>query len=238
MKRTILFLPLLACLSAAAQRTNNNYVQALSGSAANTEHSVAYDTVLLDEEPPSAEPELELVSFEASSTGQDGVLVRWTAINEQPGDLYRVERSNDLLSWYPATQLVVTTTREGYIAHQTIDRAPFNGISYYRLMHVSGKGEQEISDLFSVRHDLGNDLVIHDGHAPGHFVVLASGAISELQLLNNRGQFIPMDLFLDGERVRVNAELLEPGTYYVQAVVNGKRTMRPVIIGNGSIVGG
>jgi hypothetical protein len=59
-----------------------------------------------------------------------------------------------------------------------------------------------------------------------------------MQLLNNRGQFIPMDLFLDGERVRVNAELLEPGTYYVQAVVNGKRTMRPVIIGNGGVIGG
>jgi hypothetical protein len=238
MKRIVLFLPLLACLGAAAQHNNDHYVQALGGNAASTEHSVAYDTVLLDEEPPTPEAELELVSFEASSTGHDGVLVRWTAINEQPGDLYRVERSNDLLSWYPATQLVVTTTRDGYIAHQTIDRAPFNGVSYYRLMHVGSQGEQELSDLFSVRHDLGNDLVIHDGHAPGHFVVLASGSISEMQLLNNRGQFIPMDLFLDGERVRVNAELLEPGTYYVQAVVNGKRTMRPVIIGNGGVIGG
>jgi hypothetical protein len=238
MKRIVLFLPLLACLSATAQHNNDHFVQALGGSATGTEHSVAYDTVLLDEEPPTPVAELELVSFEASSTGHDGVLVRWTAINEQPGDLYRVERSNDLLSWYPATELVVTTTRDGYIAHQTIDRAPFNGVSYYRLMHVGSQGEQELSDLFSVRHDLGNDLVIHDGHAPGHFVVLASGSISEMQLLNNRGQFIPMDLFLDGERVRVNAELLEPGTYYVQAVVNGKRTMRPVIIGNGGIVGG
>lgn len=238
MERTILFLPLLVCLGAAAQHDNDHFVQALSGPAGSLEHSVAYDTVLLDEEPPASEPELELVSFEASSTGHDGVLVRWTTLNERPGDLYRVERSNDLLSWYPATQLVVNTTREGYIAHQAIDRAPFNGVSYYRLMHVGGQGEQEISDLFSVRHDLGNDLVIHDGHAPGHFVVLASGAISEMQLLNNRGQFVPMDLFLDGERVRVNAELLEPGTYYVQAVVNGRRTMRPVIIGNGGIVGG
>jgi hypothetical protein len=132
----------------------------------------------------------------------------------------------------------VETSREGYTAHQTIDRSPFHGVSYYRLMHVGEQGEQEISDLYSVRHDLGQDLVIHNGHAPGHFVVLAAGNISEMSLLNNRGQFVPMDLYLDGERVRLNAELFESGTYYVQAVVNGKRTMRPVIISNGSIIGG
>lgn len=238
MKRTLLFVPLIACLNAGAQYNTANIARTLTGQTGAYEHNADYDTVLLDEEPPAEEASLELVSFEANSTGQEGVLIRWTAVNEQPGDLYRVERSNDLLSWYEATDLLVTTTREGYIAHQTIDRTPFNGLSYYRLMHVGSAGEQEISDLFSVRHDLGQDLVIHDGHAPGHFIVLASGHIDDMQLLNNRGQFVPMDLFLDGERVRVNAELLEPGTYYVQAVVNGKRTMRPVIIANGSIVGG
>ena len=238
MKRIVLFLPLLACLGAAAQHNNDHLVQALGGSAQGTEHSVAYDTVLLDEEPPTPEAELELVSFEASSTGHDGVLVRWTAINEQPGDLYRVERSNDLLSWYPATELVVTTTRDGYIAHQTIDRAPFNGVSYYRLMHVGSQGEQELSDLFSVRHDLGNDLVIHDGHAPGHFVVLASGSISEMQLLNNRGQFMPLEMATDGDRVTVSAPLLENGTYYVQAVVDGTPVMRSITITNGTVIGG
>lgn len=238
MKHTLFFASLIACFNASAQYNTDNLAHALNGQTSGYEHSADYDTVLLDEEPAAEEASLELVSFEANSTGQEGVLIRWTAVNEQPGDLYRVERSNDLLSWYEATDLLVTTTREGYIAHQTIDRTPFNGLSYYRLMHVGSAGEQEISDLFSVRHDLGQDLVIHDGHAPGHFIVLASGHIDDMQLLNNRGQFVPMDLFLDGERVRVNAELLEPGTYYVQAVVNGKRTMRPVIIANGSIVGG
>lgn len=237
MKRTLLFAPLIACLSAGAQYSSDNIAHTLSGHSAAYDYSTDYDTVLLDEEPP-VEESLELVSFEANSNGTEGVLIRWTAFNERSGDLYRVERSNDLLTWHQATDLVVTTTRDGYIAHQTIDRTPFNGLSYYRLMHVGSAGEQELSDLFSVRHDLGQDLVIHDGHAPGHFVVLASGHIDEMQLLNNRGQFVPMDLFLDGERVRVNAELLEPGTYYVQAVINGKRTMRPVIIANGSIVGG
>lgn len=237
MKHTLLFASLIACFSAGAQYNSDNLAHTLTGQSGTYEHAANYDTVLLDEELP-VEESLELVSFEANSTGSEGVLIRWTALNEQPGDLYRVERSSDLLDWYHATDLLVTTTRDGYSAHQTIDRSPFNGISYYRLMHIGGAGEQEISDLFSVRHDLGQDLVIHDGHAPGHFVVLASGHIDEMQLLNNRGQFVPMDLFLDGERVRVNAELLDPGTYYVQAVVNGKRTMRPVIIANGSIVGG
>lgn len=238
MKHTLLFLPLLACLGAAAQQHDDLLVHDLGTHAQQLGQHAAYTTVLLDEEPPMEEEALELVSFEANSNGTEGVLLRWTVQNERPGDLYRVERSNDLLDWYPATELLVETSREGYIAHQAIDRAPFNGVSYYRLMHVDAQGEHEISDLFSVRHDLGQDLVIHNGHAPGHLVVLASGNISEMTLLNNRGQFVPMDLYLEGERVRVNAELLEAGTYYVQAIVDGKRTMRPVIINNGSVTGG
>lgn len=238
MKHALLYLSVLASLGTNAQQPDDLLVHGIGSQAHLMGSAAVHATVLLDEEPPVEEETLELVSFEASSNGTEGVLVRWTVLHERSGDLYRVERSNDLITWYPATQLVVNTVRNGYTAHSAIDRAPFSGVSYYRLMHVDGKGEHEVSDLFSVRHDLGHDLVIHDGHAPGHFVVLASGRIEEVQLLNNRGQFVAMELDPEGERVRVNAALLEPGTYYVQAVVNGKRTMRPVIIGPHGAVGG
>jgi hypothetical protein len=36
----------------------------------------------------------------------------------------------------------------------------------------------------------------------------------------------------------VNTELLENGTYYVQATVNGIQLMRPIVVHAGSIVGG
>lgn len=235
MQRTLLLTTLFIGSGALAQQTVH-LTHLLEDAAVHQEHREAYELVLLDEEPLVPAP--ELVSFEASSQGSTGVQVRWTAQNEHPGDLYRVERSNDLLSWYTATEVTVGTVRDGYVVHQAVDTLPFTGVSYYRLMHVGPSGEQELSDRFSVRHDLGQELVIYEGHAPGHFVVLANGAISEMQLLNNRGQFVAMDMTIDGERVRVNAELLASGTYYVQAVVDGKRTMRPVIIANGSITGG
>lgn len=201
-------------------------------------HGPAHATTPYEEDAPGLSGP-ELVSFEARSAGSEGVRVSWTTFEERADDHYRVERSADLLSWHPANGAVTTTAaQDGYTSYRTTDPAPFNGVSYYRLVLVEEQGERELSDLFSVRHDTGHDLLIHEGHAPGHFVVLASGTIDDMRLLNNRGQFVPMDLYMDGDRARVDAGLLAPGTYYVHAVVNGRPAMRPVFIGNGGTIGG
>jgi hypothetical protein len=96
----------------------------------------------------------------------------------------------------------------------------------------------ELSDLFSIRHEASEGLSIRPEQRPGRFSVLAQGTLAQVTILNNRGQFVPMDLQQDGDRVIVNTELLENGTYYVQATVNGIQLMRPIVVHAGSIVGG
>ena len=56
--------------------------------------------------------------------------------------------------------------------------------------------------------------------------------------MNDRGQFIPLQLDIQSDEIRVNAELLTPGHYYVQALVNGSPVLRPVTFTGTSVIGG
>ncbi len=224
MKKLLLFVLLFSSSLAFAQ-----IAQVTSGSQ-------ALSTVLLDADPTITE--LDLVSFEAQAQGTEGVLVRWTTASERPDERFILERTADLMNW----EILLEAPGDGgpsEITHyEALDKKPFAGVSYYRLVQENEGRYEELSDLYSVRFDPLNDLLIQGDHTPGRFTVQAQGPITELLLLNNRGQFIPMQLEYDGDMVRVNAELLASGTYYVQAIVAGSNILRPIIIDQGFVVGG
>ncbi|MEZ4757860.1 MAG: hypothetical protein R2817_13610 [Flavobacteriales bacterium] len=199
-----------------------------------TEAHTNFDPVLLD----SGLPVLELVSFEAESKDPATVEVRFATVSERPTEAFRLERSADLIHWDVVARVDGHGTSDAYTPYTLLDEAPIAGVSYYRLLSKEQQGWSELSDLFSIRHEVPADLSIQGDPRPGRFSVLAQGTLSEVVILNNRGQFMPMDLQLDGDRVIVNAELLENGTYYVQAMVDGTPVMRPIVIHNGNIVGG
>jgi hypothetical protein len=70
-------------------------------------------------------------------------------------------------------------------------------------------------------------------------MVSSEGLITQLKVLNDRGQFMPMELDIRVDEVLVNIELLPPGNYYVQALVNGTPVLRPVTFtSSGAIIGG
>jgi hypothetical protein len=181
---------------------------------------------------------MELVSFEAGTMDASSVQVRFATMAERPGERFRVERSRDLLQWELVADLEGNGAGNGYSPYTVVDDAPISGVSYYRLMVREGAEWNELSDLFSIRHEASEGLSIRPEQRPGRFSVLAQGTLAQVTILNNRGQFVPMDLQQDGDRVIVNTELLENGTYYVQATVNGIQLMRPIVVHAGSIVGG
>lgn len=208
----------------------------LSSSLAFAQNGQVTNTVLLDADPTIAD--LDLVSFEAQAQGAEGVLVRWTTASERPDERFILERTADLMNWEILLEAPGDGGPDEITHYEALDKRPFAGVSYYRLVQENDGRYEELSDLYSVRFDPLNDLLIQGDHSPGRFTVQAQGPITELLLLNNRGQFIPMQLEYDGELVRVNAELLASGTYYVQAIVDGSNILRPIIIEQGFIIGG
>lgn len=184
-----------------------------------------------------AEAELELVSFVAESAGPDGVRLHWTTVSERPNEFFLVQRSQNGLTWETATG-TAGTGRTETTTYTVMDTHPFTDISYYRLLSLEGGVPTELSDVFAVAHQPMPQLNIYSQAEPGRFLVTSEGTITDLKLLNDRGQFIPLQLDIQSDEIRVNAELLTPGHYYVQALVNGSPVLRPVTFTGTSVIGG
>jgi len=182
-------------------------------------------------------PAYELVSFVADPLAGGGVGLRWSTGAEPPNSLFTVQRSSDLLHWSTAFTYDGEGDGQGYTAYEAMDLAPMPGVSYYRLVATAGGRELEVSDDFAVDYRPVPAMRIRGDRDPGQFTVLADGPISELKLMNNRGQFMAMDLNYTESAVFVRAEGLAPGTYYVQAVVNGRPVMHTVLVTATGVVG-
>jgi len=217
-----------------AQDPSERIAQLNTGAPPTTEHRVQGMPVPLDE----AQPVLELTSFEASSTANEGVSVQFATVSERPEETFIVQRSRDLMHWETVATVRGSGHTDVHTSYEVNDEAPISGVSYYRLVHDEAGELMELSDRFSVRHETFQDLSFQNGSVPGQFHVLASGSLADVMVLNNRGQFMPLEMATDGDRVTVNAPLLENGTYYVQAMVDGTLVMRPIMITNGTVTGG
>lgn len=180
----------------------------------------------------------ELVSFVANGMSGDGISLYWNTAAEVPNTTFIVERSSDRMNWRTAFTQDGEGNHSGYSAYKVMDMAPLPGISYYRLIATSNGHELEVSDDFAVEYNPVPSLRIKGDRDPGRFTVLGDGSISDVQLLNNRGQFMQMDLNYSGAQVFVRTEGLEPGTYFVQATVNGNPVLRTVLVTASGVIGG
>jgi hypothetical protein len=180
----------------------------------------------------------ELVSFVAEAVDGDGITLRWNTGNEPVGSTFTVERSSDRFVWQQVFTQQGEGSGNGYKSYEVTDFSPIPGVSYYRLVCIHQGDVLETSDDFAVDYKAEPAIWFRSEAANGSFRVHGDGAISEVQVLNNRGQFIPMELQYDSDGVIVNAQSLEPGTYFVHAVVNGMPVLRPLTVTPTGVIGG
>ncbi len=183
------------------------------------------------------QPGYELVSFVAEPFGNEGILLAWSTGGEPADVRFVVQRSMDRMNWRNVYEQA-GESQAGYTHYRIMDVTPSAGIAYYRLFAYSGTGLLDQSDEFAVEYTLGPPLRFVPEGRPGQFMVEADGPIADVQLLNNRGQFVPMQLDYTGQGVRVQADGLEAGAYYVQAIVAGKMVMRPITVTATGVIGG
>lgn len=183
-------------------------------------------------------PAFELVSFVADPVNGEGISLRWNTHAEPPATLFTLERSSDRMNWRP----VFTHDGEGgldnFNAYEVMDLAPLSGLAYYRLVASADGLELETSDDFAVEYRAEQALRIENDPVPGRFSIHGNGQITEMRLLNNRGQFVPMELDFSGNAVHARTEGLQPGTYFVHATVDGNPVFRQVLVTSTGVVGG
>lgn len=185
-----------------------------------------------------AAPAFELISFVASPVDGEGVSLQWNTAAELPRTVFTVERSRDRMNWRPAFTQDAEGKAEGYNGYQVMDLEPIAGVSYYRLVASADGRKLEVSDDFAVEYVRQANLRIENDRIPGHFSMHGSGPITEVRILNNRGQFMPMELEYSGDAVYARGEGLVPGTYFVRALVDGKPLLREIQVMPTGVFGG
>jgi hypothetical protein len=159
-------------------------------------------------------------------------------VSERPDVFFVVQRSKNALAWETATGTSGLGLQE-ITSYTVLDAHPFTDVTYYRLMAVENGLMTELSDVFAMEHQPEPSIHFRSEPVPGRFLVSSEGIITELNVLNDRGQFMPMELDIRADEILVNIELLPPGNYYVQAVVNGTPVLRPMTFtSSGTIIGG
>lgn len=180
----------------------------------------------------------ELVSFVATPVNGDGVRLQWSTGSEAPNSAFHIQRSSDGANW----RTVITQDGEGggsgYSFYEVMDLAPEHGVTHYRLLALVPGQAPEYSDEFAVVFNPKPVLRIEGDGNPSRFIVQVDGTITDLQMLNNRGQFVPMTINYTGSEAMVEVAGMEPGTYYVQAMVDGTPVLREVLVTATGVIGG
>lgn len=87
---------------------------------------------------------IELLSFTAVPA-HNAVDLRWSTASERNNDHFTVERSRDALNYEAIGQVPGSGNTQSVTEYADVDRAPLNGLSYYRLRQTDFDGTSTLS---------------------------------------------------------------------------------------------
>ena len=88
---------------------------------------------------------VELTLFTATPTN-NGILLRWTTMSESNSDYFVLEKSKDLYTFVEVARLKTSVYSNRKIDYEFLDRTPYDGVSYYRLVQVDLNDARKIYD--------------------------------------------------------------------------------------------
>ena len=93
---------------------------------------------------------IELLSFHASATRMNTVVLDWQTATETDNDFFTVERALDGRSWEPVSTIDGAGQSVATLRYRATDAYPHPGISYYRLRQTDFDGGYSHSRIRSV----------------------------------------------------------------------------------------
>jgi hypothetical protein len=88
---------------------------------------------------------VELTLFTATPTN-NGILIRWTTMSESNSDYFVLEKSKDLYTFVEVARIRSSVYSNSRIDYEFLDRTPYDGVSYYRLVQVDLNGAKKVYD--------------------------------------------------------------------------------------------
>lgn len=125
----------------------------------------------------------------------DGVLVQWTAYNQENTDRFEVERSTDGSNFTRVYTTLAIVNGGLDVDYSWLDKSPVNGASYYRIKEVYKTGNHEYSSIVQVKLDNNNKgISIYPNPVAGRNLTLQfnsmAAGVYRARIINNVGQVI------------------------------------------------
>ncbi len=185
---------------------------------------------------PSALP-VTMLDFAANCNEKSEVDIKWTTASEQNSQSFIVEKSRDLLQWQYVTTLDAAGNSNYNIDYSTIDNAPFNGVSYYRLLQLDFNGTEVIYGPISVScANSSNGMVVFPSPNNGNFTVEISTDEnlndSELVIIDVAGKIVSkrnINILQGKTQAIFQNQELQAGTYIIE-LISGNHGLKPVRI--------
>jgi len=168
----------------------------------------------------SAALPIELAYFQAvERNGQ--VELNWQTITELNNDFFTLERSRDGKSWQTIRQINGAGTSTVPLVYQDWDKAPYSGVSYYRLKQTDFDGQYSYSPIEAVHINQEKmDIVVFPNPVTHVMTVRAEEQeLSSFRIFDSTGKEVGLsDISVQkaGKEVIVDMSALTAGMYYVK----------------------
>ena len=182
---------------------------------------------------------VELLDFDAIYA-ENNVQISWSTATEVNNDYFIIERSKNGTDFEEVQRVKGAGSSTGIIDYYELDRAPLEGVSYYRLKQVDFNGKYTFSNVVPVN--------IYFDRKKGVFVYPNPGTIEDLKIVLNgfedqevlvvlrdvKGNEVVSKLQLvveDGAIIGIDPQRsIAPGTYLITASSKNELFSQKVVI--------
>ncbi|CAN5450372.1 hypothetical protein BH09BAC3_BH09BAC3_14590 [soil metagenome] len=174
---------------------------------------------------------IQLVEF-SGKQGEKGVDLSWKTATEKSNDFFTIERSSDGKIFTELEQIPGAGNSTQELNYAATDRAPFVGVSYYRLKQTDYNKSYTYSKIISVlTTESPVSVKLYPNPATNTLSVKSSGDVGQigLRIFNSQGQSIRFESYLENGTIVINTRDMHRGLYLVY-VTTGLTTRAEKII--------
>ena len=116
---------------------------------------------------------IELLTFDALLNKDDQVELSWATATEINNDFFTIEKSNDGVNFEIQGYVDGAGNSNNLLFYESLDKLPFEGVSYYRLKQTDFDGQFSYSDIKIIRREKAalNTFTVFPNPAINHFYV-------------------------------------------------------------------
>jgi hypothetical protein len=171
------------------------------------------------------------LELEASNQGAGNIL-NWFTMSEQNASHFEIEKSGNGIQFSKLGQAQAAGNSTTKSFYRFIDKAPFDGVNYYRIKAFNKDGSFEYSNIATVLNNMHDQQLKIYPNPAKQMINIATGNDKDqiVQLFGGAGQLISTRAF-KGSDVKLDITILSPGKYYVR-ISDGATIMNGSFIKN------